>query len=205
MKLYNGLSPNGFRVAAFIQEKNISIPTQNVDVMKGETRLPEHIVRNSLAEIPVLELDDASFITESVAIYLYLESQFPDTPLMGANAADSARIEMWNRHMEQQIMNCMAQYGLHTIPIFADKIEQMPDYAESQKRLFATKLTWLDSELNDGRIFITGDQFTIADITGMAALMICAFTGIELPNHLENVQRWATTVQTRPSFSVFKN
>jgi len=172
--------------------------------MKGEARTAEHLARNSLGEVPVLELDDGSFISESIAICRYLESEYPDKPLLGNNPTESAKIEMWNRRMEQQIMDCMARYGLHTIPMFADKIEQMPDYAESQKRLFTEKLTWLDKEMDDGRDFVAGDQFSIADITGMAALMICGFTNIKLPKGLKNVQRWASSVQSRPSANVFK-
>jgi len=205
MKLYNGFSPNGFRVAAFMHEKGIEIPVEPIDVMKGEARTLEHIARNSLGEIPVLELDDGNFLTESVAICRYLESQHPQNPLMGKDALESAKVEMWNRRIEQQIMGCMAHYGLHTIPFFADKIEQMPDYAESQKRMFAKNLAWLNQELSDGRQFVAGDQFSIADITGMAALMISEFTNIALPNDLKYVQRWAQDVKSRPSYSVFNH
>lgn len=36
MKLFNGLSPNGARVAIFLAEKEIELPTQMVDVIKGD-------------------------------------------------------------------------------------------------------------------------------------------------------------------------
>lgn len=202
MKLYIGLSPNGLRVSAFMQEKGIEIPTEAVDVMQGEARAEAHLARNSLGEIPVLELDDGSYLSESIAICRYLESLYPEPALMGGNAEDCAKIEMWNRRMEQQIMGPCAQYGLHVIPMFAEKIEQIPEYAESQKRLFARKWAWLDTELADGREFVAGDQFTVADITGMAALMICGFLdGLDIPEQLSNVQRWAASMRERPCFA----
>ncbi|GAB5382263.1 MAG: glutathione S-transferase family protein [Aliiglaciecola sp.] len=204
MKLYNGLSPNGFRVAAFIKEKGIEIEVETIDVMKGEARAEAHRARNSLGEVPVLALDDGSFLSESVAICRYLEAIYPNNPLMGKSPVEIAKIEMWNRRMEHQIMGPCAQYGSHTIPIFADKIEQVPAYAETQPRAFSKNMQWFDNELADGRTFVAGD-FSIADITGMAALMICGFLGeLNVPKELSHAQRWVKAVTSRPSFSVFK-
>jgi len=134
--------------------KNIDIPIEMLDVMKGETRLSEHVARNSLGEIPVLELDDGTYLSESIAICRYLESLYPETPLMGQTPLEVAKIEMWNRRMEQQIMGPHGQLGLHIIPIFADKIEQISAYAETQRRLIDKNWAWLDSELADGRMLL---------------------------------------------------
>lgn len=203
MKLYNGLSPNGFRVAAFMQEKGIKLDVEPINVMNGEARTPVHLARNSLGEIPLLQLDDRSYLSESIAICRYLESLYPEAPLMGKNPIEAAKIEMWNRRMEQQIFGPCAQYGMHVIPIFADKIEQMSEYAQTQKRAFAKNMLWLDSELNDGRDFVAG-EFSIADITGMAALIICGFLDdLAVPKDLKYAGLWVKRVTSRASFSVF--
>jgi len=197
MKLYAGFAPNAFRVLAFLVEKNIELPITSLDVMQGQTRHIEHLERNSLGEIPVLELEDGTILTESIAICQYLESIHPDQPLLGTNPIDRARIEMWNRRMEQRIMEPHGQLGLHTISIFADKVEQLPEYADTQRRLIPKRWAWLDTELADGRKFIAGDGFSIADITCMTALMIGGFIDIEIPRDLANVQRWVKSVQRR--------
>ncbi len=197
MKLFAAKAPNAFRVVAFMQEKNIDIPIENLDVMKGDTRQSEHLKRNSLGEIPVLELDDGRYLTESIAICRYLESLYPEPALMGSTPLEAAHIEMWNRRMEQQIMGPHAQLGLHVIPIFADKIEQLPTYAETQRRLIDKNWVWLDAELSDGRKYVAGDDFSVADITGMTALMIAGFMQVEVPSNLVNVNRWVTSVQSR--------
>lgn len=85
-KLYNGFSPNGARVAAFLAEKDVTIPTVDVSVLKGETRTPEFRKINSLGQIPVLELNDGTILTESVAICRYLESLYPKPFLFGEDA-----------------------------------------------------------------------------------------------------------------------
>ncbi len=197
MKLFAAKAPNAFRVLAFMREKNINIAVEMLDVMKGETRLSEHVKRNSLGEIPVLELDDGTYLSESIAICRYLESLYPETPLMGQTPLEAAKIEMWNRRMEQQIMGPHGQLGLHVIPIFADKIEQIPAYAESQRRLIDTNWAWLDSELADGRAYVAGEDFSVADITGMTALMIAGFMKVDVPGDLINVNRWVTSVTSR--------
>ena len=98
---------------------------------------------------------------------------------------------MWNRRMEFHIFAPIGEMARHTIPFFADKIEQVPAFAETQRRLFAKNWAWLDRELADGRPFIAGEGFTVADITGMAALFVCDITQTPLPKGAELVQdRW---------------
>ena len=204
MKLYDSLAPNAWRVQAFIEEKGVDVPRQTVSVMEGETRKPDFLAINSLGEVPVLELDDGTRITESIAICRYLESLQPEPSLFGESPLAQAQVEMWNRRMEQQIFAYCAHIGLHLIPFFADKIEQMPDYAESQKRMLAKKWAWLDQEMSDGRPFVAGDDFSVADITGAAALLICGFMELEVPASAPNVQRWAASMRARPSWALWK-
>ena len=200
MKFYNAAAPNPRRVRIFLAEKGVEVPRQDLDLMKGDSRTPEFLAKNSLAGTPILELDDGTILAESVAICRYLESLHPEPALMGTDAVDAARVEMWNRRMEIEIMSTLGNVVVHSIDFFADKIEQVPAYAEAQRRAAAKKWTWLDSELADGRPFVAGDRFSIADITGMAALMIGDFIKIEIPDSLAHVHNWSNAVRSRPSW-----
>ena len=197
MKLYTAAAPNPFRVNTFIREKGITLPTEQLDVMAGDTLKPGFLKLNSLHELPVLQLDDGTCITESIAICRYLEALYPDTPLMGTTPLETARIEMWNRRMELQIFGPSGAIGLHLIPFFAEKIEQMPSYAEAQKRQLAQNWAWLDSELSDGRTYLADDAYSVADITGMAALMVAGFLELDIPSGLEHVSRWEQAIRPR--------
>lgn len=200
MKLYTFQAPNPLRVEVFLAEKGLEIPTETVDLMSGASRAPEFLKKNSLGEVPVLELDDGSYLTESIAICRYLDGLYPDTPLTGDTPLSIGRVEMWNRRMEQQIMGPIGQVGLHSFKFFAEKVEQIPAYAESQKRLMAKNWRWLDNELSDGRTFVCDDAFSIADISGMAALMICEFAEQAVPEGLGHVGRWEKAVRARGSW-----
>ena len=199
MKLYNGLSPNGARVNSFLSEKGIEIPTVDVSVMEGQARTPEFLQINSLGQVPVLELDDGTIITESIAICRYLETLHPKPALFGETAVEQAQIEMWNRRIERHIFDTVGNVGMHEMPLFADQIEQLPEYAASLRRRFIDKLHWLDKELSDGRSFIAGETFSVADITGMAALMVCQFINMTIPDGVQHVQAWEQRMRARPS------
>ncbi len=201
MKLYTyQQAPNPLRVHVFLAEKGISLPTETVDIRAGETRAPDFKMINSLGEVPALELDDGQLLTESVAICRYLEALHPETPLMGATPFETALIDMWTRRMEQQIMAPISQFALHSFEIFADKIEQLPDYAATQLRLQKKRWAWLDTELSDGRTFVAGDRFSVADITGMAALRICDFAKEQVPEDLPHTKRWERAVRDKKSW-----
>ena len=201
MKLYDGQAPNPWRVRVFLAEKGVTVPMESMEVLDGSTRTESFRKINSLGELPVLELDDGRIITESVAICRYFESQFPETPLMGTNDFERAQIEMWSRRMELQLVTALANVGLHTIPFFDGKIEQMPEYAASQRRAVAKKWAWFDEEMSDGRPFVTGETFTIADITGMMAVKITDIVEEPLPSGLQYASAWEKRVRDRPSWS----
>ena len=200
MKLHNGLSPNGMRVSMFIYEKGLDIPVEEINIMQGDTKTPEFHAKNSLGQVPVLELDDGRFLTESIAICRLLEANHPSTPLFGKSAEEQAFIEMWNRRMEFWIMSVFASIGEHEIPFFQHRVEQNAAFAAAQRREIIKRLGWLDNELSDGRNYLVDDTFSVADITGAASLMIAQFIEMEIPKELQNVQRWAANVMGRESF-----
>jgi glutathione S-transferase len=201
MKLYDAVTPNTLRVNAFLAEKGVDVPRQRIMVLEGGTRTPEFLAINSRGELPVLELEDGRVLCESVAICRYLEELYPDPPLMGRDAFERAHIEMWNRRMEHLIFQTIGNHVRHTVEFFAEREEQVPAYAAAQLRAFEKNWIWLDTELSDGRPFIAGDQITIADITGMAALMACQFFDIAKPEAATHANRWAASMAERTSYS----
>ena len=68
MKYYHSIGPSPATARFFIAEKGLDIELVTLDLMKGENREPAHLERNPLGQLPVLELDDGTRITESIAI-----------------------------------------------------------------------------------------------------------------------------------------
>ena len=105
MKLYTSpVAPNPRRVAIFLAEKGIDVPVVDINLAEKENLTPDFMAKNPLARVPVLELDDGSYLPESMAICRYFEETQPEPRLMGTDARDKAEVEMWNRRMEFEIM-----------------------------------------------------------------------------------------------------
>jgi glutathione S-transferase len=199
MKIYNSpVAPNPRRVRIFLAEKGISVPYEDIDIVKAVNREPEFRRKNPLAGVPVLELDDGTCIAESVAICRYFEGLHPEPPLMGVDVKDRAIVEMWNRRMEFAVLQPIADAFRQRHEFFKGRIRQCPDYAELQKQNAEDSLKWLDTELAS-RKFIAGDRYTIADITAMIAIDFGRVSKIGIQPEHKNLERWHAEVSARPS------
>ncbi len=200
MKLYEAApAPNCRRVRIFLAEKGIDVPTEQIDIGKAENRQEAFRRMNPMGRVPVLELDDGTFLAESVAICRYFEDLQPEPVLMGADdPKQAALIEMWQRRMEMEIALPIMQVFRNTHPYFAELIEQYPDYGEGQRRHATKRLAWLDQELAD-REYIAGDDFTIADITALIGIDFGRVAGFKVTDETPNLLRWHQTVSARPS------
>ena len=88
MKIYESHNaPNPRRVRIFLAEKGIQISYEEVDIGKKVNRSDEFRKKNSLATVPVLELDNGQVLTEGSAILQYLADQKPEAKLAPAAAS----------------------------------------------------------------------------------------------------------------------
>ena len=201
MKLYDGgRAPNPRRVRVFLHEKGIEVPLVPVDMGAMGHHSDEVARLNPLRRLPVLELDDGTAISETIAICRYFEAERPEPPLFGTGAVGAALVEMWQRRMEMHLLLPVANVFRHSHPAMKEwEVPQVPDFAEANRPRVAEMLDWLDGEL-DGRSWIAGDHFTVADITGFVALDFCKPARIEIPERLEHVHRWYAACRERPSY-----
>ena len=199
MKIYNsGTAPNPRRVRIFVAEKEIQIPYEEVDLVKAVNRGEEFRKKNPSGTVPVLELDDGTCISETVAICRYLEELHPNPPLMGVDAKDRAIVEMWQRRMELELLIPIADAFRQRHEFFKGKIRQLPEYAEVQKKNAEERLARLNGELAN-RKFIAGDRYTIADITALCAVDFGRVSKIAIQPDQANLARWHAEVSARTS------
>ena len=199
MKLYQSHNaPNPRRVRIFLAEKGIQVPYEEVDIVKAMNRGDDFRRKNALGTVPVLELDDGACISESVAICRYFEELNPLPPLFGAGAKQRAMVEMWNRRMEFNILQPIADTFRQRHDFFKGRIRQLPEYAEVQRLNAEDGLAWLDRELGSHR-FIAGEQFSIADITAVVAIDFGRVSKIAIKPDQTNLARWHAEVSARPS------
>jgi glutathione S-transferase len=200
MRLYDGgKAPNPRRVRIFLAEKGIEVPLVPVDMGALEHRGDTVTSRNPLRRLPVLELDNGTILTESVAICRYFEELHPKPPLMGEGALGKALVEMWQRRMELNLMFPVAQAFRHIHPAMKEwEVPQIAEWGEANKPKALAFLELLDAELAS-REFVAGEAYSIADITGLIAIDFMKPARISLPDDMANVRRWYGSVKARPS------
>lgn len=199
MKIYDDTNaPNPRRVRIFLAEKGIAVPYEQVAIIKGENRTPAHTARNKLGLLPVLELDDGTYISETVAICRYFEELNPDPPLLGRTPKEKAVIEMWQRQVEFNLYVPVAMTFRHTHPAMSAFESQVKDWGELNRERAHKALHWLDDGLN-GKEFIAGHHFSIADITALCAIDFGRIWRFAIPDECKNAKRWYAAVAERPS------
>ena len=200
MKLFDGgKAPNPRRVRVFLAEKGIEVPLVPVDMGAMGHRAPEVAQRNPLLRLPVLELDDGTVITETVAICRYFEELQPEPPLFGTGALGRARVEEWQRRMELNLMMPVAHAFRHTHPAMKGwEVPQIAEWGEANKPKALDFLALIDRELAN-REFAAGDAYSIADITGLIAVDFMKPARIAMPDEFVNVRRWHAALSARPS------
>jgi glutathione S-transferase len=200
MKLYGERlpAPNPRRVRIFLAEKGLSIPYEDVPLRKAAHKTPEFKQKNSLGQVPVLELDDGSTLSESVSICRYLEELHPEPVLFGRNAFERARVDMWIRRVELVLMSPISHYWVHAHPLTAALLHQFKDFGESNRERTLKAMRWFDREL-DGHAFVVGDSYTMADIVALTSIDFAKFIGIEVPDDYVQLKAWHARVSERPS------
>lgn len=201
MKLYDGgRAPNPRRVRIFLAEKGVEVPLVPVDMGAMGHRADEVAALNPLKRLPVLELDDGTGLSETIAICRYFEELHPDPPLFGTGAVGKAQVEMWQRRLEMHLLLPVANVFRHSHPAMAAwEVPQVPDFAEANRPKVEEAVRWLDMELAD-REWIAGEAFTVADITGMVALDFMKPARLSVPQDCANVLRWHEALRARPSY-----
>jgi glutathione S-transferase len=202
MKLYDSkVAPNPRRVRIFLAEKNITVPTEEVDIGKLEHKTPEYASINPLQRMPALVLDDGTVITESIAICRYFELLHPEPPLFGIGSKDGAVVEMWNRRAEMNFLFNVAAVFRHTHPAMKElEVPQLPAWADANRPRVLWFLELLDRELAT-REFLAGDRYTVADITMQVGVDFMKPSRLSMPEGAANVKRWHAAVSARPSAS----
>ena len=207
MKLYNFTpAANALRVEMFLSEKNIKLETVQVNVREDEIFKEPYNTMNPFNCVPFLELDDGTVISETISICRYLESIYPTPSLFGENSKDEAIIDMWNRRIEldgflpllHSVRNKTSFFAGKVVPGTRNKIKQSPELVIRGIEMFKILLNRIEPHLEHNQ-FISGERFSIADITGHFMLYLSKILKIDLKKEYVNVFRWQVELEKRTS------
>lgn len=204
MKFYDcTTAPSPRRVRMFLAEKGIEIETIDVDLASGEQLSDAFRAINPDCVVPVLQLDDGSYLTEVVAICQYLEELHPEPALLGSTPEERARVSMWNAKVEQQgllaVMEALRNFakGFRGRAVAGPvAYEQIPELAERGRERVLQFFERLEEHLADSR-YLAGDRFSMADITAQVFVDFARWIKVDIPDQCTSVQLWYDDVSAR--------
>jgi len=206
MKFYDCRpAPSPRRVRVFLSEKGLEIPTVQIDLGTREQLGDAFRTINIDCTVPVLELDDGTYLTEILSICHYIEATHPEPCLMGRDAKEQALVLMWNAKIEQLGLAALAEmFRNHTKGMTSRALtgaidfEQIPALVERGRIRAEAFLSRLDEHLAS-ETFVVGDQFTLADITALVMIDFAQWSKITIREEWPHLQRWYDQVSARPS------
>ena len=203
-------APSPWIVWIFAQEKGIKLERKIVDLLSRENRREPFTSKISpFGELPAIELDDGTAITEINAICEYLEEVYPEPPLIGTTPVERAQTRMWVRRIEQKIAEPMgegfsAQEGREFFEkdatldgVLTKKVLPLEAAAVLKQRA-KDKMIWLDRLFRDGG-WVCGDRFTFADIYLYCYLQFGENHGQPIPDEAPALRKFFERMKARPT------
>lgn len=207
MRIYDRSGfPNPARVRIVVAAKRLdkSIEFTSVDLIGAEHKHPEFLKLNPRGTLPVLELDDGTFISEATAITEYLDNLDGDPILTGRTPRERAVIHMMQRRAESEVTDAVGHYFHFATPGLGPVLQphKSPDWegrvawGERERDRALAGMRYFDAVLQE-RPFLTGDEFSMADITLFAGLMFADAAGIPI-HDLPALGDWRARVADLP-------
>jgi glutathione S-transferase len=203
MKIYDWhTGPYPARVRIALAEKNLRsrIEFVSVDLWKGEHKTAEFLAKNYSGTLPVLELDDGTFIAECTAITEYLDALDGAPTLTGRTPREKGVIHMMSKRAELELLDAISVYFHHATAGLGPDVEiyQNAEWGLRQRDKALRGMHYFDAILKR-QPFIAGEIFSMADITVIGGLIFAGLVELPVPAECEALQAWYARMQERPS------
>ncbi len=203
MKLYMvPLAPNPTKVMLYIAEREelgtqLDIEQIVVNTLKGRQREPEHLARNPFGTLPVLELEDGTYLVESLAIIQYLEDKFPDNALLSGTPERRGHARDAERIVDLRLAGPMNAYA-HAVnsPLGYPKDDAK---AAQMEAAMQAPLDYLERLLGDGRTLLLGERVSIVDCTLQASLQFMRYIDADVFGERPLLRDWDNRYRARPA------
>lgn len=175
-------SSASYRVRIALALKGLQVERRHVHLLRagGEQRQAAYVELNPQQMVPTLVTDDGRVLTQSLAIIEYLESVYPQTPVLPAHPADQA----WVRSIAYIIAgDIQPLVGLRT----QRYLREQGDWDDN--RLSPWRAEWITQGLESvealasrhggrGR-YLHGDTPSLADIVAVPFVVSVRASGID--------------------------
>ncbi|WP_420382176.1 glutathione S-transferase [Novosphingobium sp.] len=203
MKVFDWFDgPYPARVRIAIAEKHLRSEVEfvSVDLWGGEHKSPAFLAKNYSGTLPVLELADGTLIAECTAITEYLDNLDGAPILTGTTAREKGLIHMMSKRAELEVLDAISVYFHHATAGLGPHVElyQNAEWGLRQRDKALRGMRYFDGILRQ-QPFVTGDYFSMADITLIGGLIFADLVKVAIPDDCDALSAWWVQMQQRPS------
>ncbi|MBD1928145.1 glutathione S-transferase family protein [Trichocoleus sp. FACHB-90] len=192
LKLYQFFSSgNCYKIRLLLTQLEISFESIELNILKGETRTPEFLSKNTNGRIPVLETESGQFIAESNAILFYLSE---GTNFLPKDTFERAKVLQW-LFFEQYSHEPFIATSRFWISILG-KAEEYRDALNQKREPGYAALDVMERHLTNHTFFV-GERYTIADIGLFAYTHVADEGGFDL-TRFPAINGWIERVKSQP-------
>lgn len=198
-------APSPRRARILLAEKGIRQETVQVDLRNGEQLGEAYRKINPQCTVPALRTEEGAILTDNAAITAWAEARYPDPPLLGTTPLEKAEIASWNWRAEFEGLLAIAEAMRNTSPALANRAlagpanyAQIPELGRRGLQRLQRFLVVLNERL-DGRDYIAGDRFSVADITAVVAVDFARVVKVKPGEQHPHLLRWRAKIGERPA------
>jgi glutathione S-transferase len=183
-------SGNCYKIRLLLSQLGMPFERVHLDILKGETRTPEFLEKNSNGRVPVVEWPDGRCLAESNAILWHLAE---NTPLLPDDRWQRAQVLQWMFFEQYSHEPNIAVVRFWYFANLLDKNRAaLPDKMERGYRAFGV----MDRHLAEHPFFVA-DRYTIADIALYAYTHVADEGKFDLSG-FPAVVEWLERVRSQP-------
>jgi glutathione S-transferase len=190
MKLYYATGTCSLSPHIVAREAGIDLTLEKVDLTTKKTSSGrDYLAINPKGYVPALELDDKRVLTEGPAIVQYLADQKPESGLAPQNGT-------FERYKLQEMLNYItAELHKTYSPLFKDTT---PQETRAERIAYLQRRYKLIDHLLEGKNFLFGDRFTVADAYLFAVTRWAHGAKVDL-SELKHLLAFQERVAARPA------
>ena len=184
-------SGNGYKVRLLLCHLGLPFELVELDILKGETRTPEFLAINPNGQVRVLEFEDGRRLVESNAILFHLAE---GTRFLADDRWGRALTLQWLffEQYSHEPYIAVARFWIHSLNKRREWQERLKEKWERGHQALAVMERHLD-----GRKFLVGDRYGIADIALYAYTHVAEEGDFDLSGY-RNLRAWLDRVADPP-------
>lgn len=197
---YTGPYPSRVRIAVAELGMASRVRFTSVNLRNGEHKRGNFLAINYSGTLPVLQIEDGTYLAECTAITQYLDALGDVPRLTGTTPRDKGMTHMMNKRAEIEFLDAISVYFHHATAGLGPDVElyQNPEWGLRMRDKALRGARYFDDVLK-AQPFVAGDAFSMADITVNAGFVFAKIVGLEIPAELMSLHAWHGRMLERPS------